>query len=327
MISTLFLLLPVFALILAGYVCRRRGVLGATAAGEINRFVVWLAMPALMFDIMAHTSWEQIYQPAFFWTFILASALVFIAVLAWRTRSGMPFADACIDATSASYPNTGFVGFPLLLLVFGQSSLVPTTIASVIAVCVIFAAAIALIEAGLQADRHPGRMALKIASAVGRNPLVVSPVLGALCSGAGVPIPASAESFLKLLGAAASPCALVGLGLFLANGAGHRPASEAAAAPAGHATVALLAVAKLAIQPALIWLLATSVFALPANLRDMAILLAALPTGTGPFMLAEYYRRDGRVTSNVILVSTAMSVPSLGAILYLTGLTAGPGPA
>lgn len=54
-----------FGLIFAGFACRRRGVLGPNSASELNRFVVWLALPALLFDTMAHATWQQLYQPAF----------------------------------------------------------------------------------------------------------------------------------------------------------------------------------------------------------------------------------------------------------------------
>src|SRR4051794_27441276 len=53
MLATLKILLPVFGLIFAGFACRRRGLLGPNSASELNRFVVWLALPALLFDTMA----------------------------------------------------------------------------------------------------------------------------------------------------------------------------------------------------------------------------------------------------------------------------------
>lgn len=322
MLSTFLILVPIFALILAGYLARLRGVLGPAAAGEVNRLVVWLALPALLFDIMAHTSWHAIWLPGFVWTFLLAKGLVFGGVLAWRVASNKPLADASIDAVAASYPNTGYVGFPLLLLLFGKAGLTPTTIATIIVACVFFAAAIALIEAGLQAERHPRKLAAKVAGAVLKNPLVLAPMLGALCAGAGVAIPASVETFLKLLGGAASPCALVGLGLFLANQKLARAERAAPAAPASseRAALAVLVTLKLAVQPALTWVLATYVFDVPLQLRHMAVLLAALPTGTGPFMLAEYYRRDGALISNVILVTTVASVATLVVVAALMGL-------
>lgn len=315
MISTVLILLPVFALILAGYVCRRRNLFGPASATELNRFVVWLALPALLFDIMAHTSWRSIYQPGFFWSFVLAGAAVFIAVFAFQRWRKKPAADASVDAVAASYPNTGYIGFPLLMLIFGQQSLIPTTTATIVVACLFFAVAIALIEVGLQAERQVHKLVFKVAGAVGKNPLILSPLLGALCAASGVTIPASVETFLKLLGGAASPCALVCLGVFLAS------QREVKRATGQGNQVALIALAKLVAQPALTWLLATWVFALPAELSKMAVLLAALPTGTGPFMLAEYYRRDAQVTSGAILVSTLVSIGTLVAVMHVMNMS------
>jgi hypothetical protein len=48
----------------------------------------------------------------------------------------------------------------------------------------------------------------------------------------------------------------------------------------------------------------------------MAVLLAALPTGTGPYMLAEFYGREARITSQTILLSTLGSLVSLSLLLF-----------
>jgi malonate transporter and related proteins len=307
MLSTLEILLPVFGLILAGFVCRRRDLLGPTAASELNRFVVWLALPALLFDTMAHATWHQLDQPAFVATFSLSCAVVFIVILGARVLSGRPLADASIDAIAGSYPNTGYIGFPLCLIAFGPSSLTPTTIATILVACVLFAIAIVLIEVGLQSERRPHHLAFKVLRALARNPLIVSPIVGVLVAGAHVTLPQSAETFLKLLSGAASPCALVSLGLFLAE---KRPSASS-----GSTTSWMLTGMKLVLQPALTWWLAARVFALPDALVGMAVVLAALPTGTGPFMLAEYYRREAHITSRTILLSTVGSLVTLSLLL------------
>ncbi|MGF7131329.1 malonate transporter [Paraburkholderia sp. EB58] len=309
MLSTLEILLPVFGLIFAGFVCRRRGLLGPTAASELNRFVVWLALPALLFDIMAHATWHQLYQPAFVATFAISCAGVFVLILAVRLLSGRHLADASVDAIAGSYPNTGYIGFPLCMIAFGPVSQTPTTIATILVACVLFAIAIVLIEVGLQTERAPHRLALKVVGSLARNPLIVSPIVGVLVASAHVTLPQSAETFLKLLGGAASPCALVSLGLFLAE-------KREGPAEAGKPGASLLLTGtKLLLQPALTWWLAARVFALSPLLVEMAVVLAALPTGTGPFMLAEFYRREAHITSRTILLSTLGSLVTLSLLL------------
>jgi predicted permease len=48
------------------------------------------------------------------------------------------------------------------------------------------------------------------------------------------------------------------------------------------------------------------------------VLLAALPTGTGPFMLAEFYRREAGITSTVVLASTVVSLATISAYLAVS---------
>jgi malonate transporter len=134
---------------------------------------------------------------------------------------------------------------------------------------------------------------------------------GVLFASLHVALPSSAETFLKLLMGAASPCALVSLGLFLAE---KRPAE-----PGAGGISLLLTGVKLVVQPALTWWLASRVFGLSPTLVEMATVLAALPTGTGPFMLAEFYRREAHITSRVILLSTIGSVVTLSLLLMLMG--------
>ncbi|SNB77181.1 hypothetical protein SAMN07250955_11637 [Arboricoccus pini] len=300
MLSTFTIILPIFALIFAGWLARRTGVLGPGATTELNRFVVYLALPALLFDIVAHTRWSDVWQPGFILAFGLGSTLVFCLTVFVRLHRPRHLADAAIDGLNAGYANTGFIGFPLVFLTLGQEALAPTMIATIITVCLLFAVAIILIETGLQSERRPAHLFMKVGASLGRNPLLVAPVLGAIVPLAGLSVPAPAESFLKLLGGAASPCALVALGLFLAAKR-ERQGQDISGA-------ALLVGFKLVLQPIATWVLATTVFGLSPLLAHTAVLLAALPTGTGPFMLAEFYGREAGVTSNVVLASTIASV-------------------
>jgi predicted permease len=77
----------------------------------------------------------------------------------------------------------------------------------------------------------------------------------------------------------------------------------------------MLVLAKLTAQPLLTWWLAFHVFALPVLWAKTAVILSALPTGTGPFMLAEFYKREAAVTSSTILFSTVISLITITACL------------
>jgi malonate transporter and related proteins len=294
----LTIILPLFGLIFAGFACRKLGKLGPNASSELNRFVVYLALPALLFDIMARTPWSTLDQPSFIAAFGIGSGVVFIVTVLVRLRQSRHLADASIDGLNAAYPNTGFVGLPLCLLAFGQSSLAPAVIATIMTVCVLFAVAIVMIELGLQTEKHIGTTMRRVAKSLVTNPLLIAPLAGALASGAGLHVSGGAEASLKLLGGAAIPGALVALGLFLGEKTDVRNVK----------TASVLVALKLVAQPLLTWWLAFHVFALPPLWAKTAVILSALPTGTGPFMLAEFYRREAAVTSSAILFSTLISL-------------------
>ena len=312
MLTNLLIVLPIFALILTGFIARRTGALGPNATREVNRLVVYLALPALLFDIMANARLEQIWQPGFILAFTSGCAIIFCATLWWRMAGGRHLADAAIDSLNASYANTGFVGFPLVISIVGDNGMAPTLIATIVTVCVLFAVAIVLIEGGLQSETRRRDIARKTFLSLARNPLLIAPVLGALFMVSGAALPAPVDAFLKLLGGAASPCALIALGLFLAG-------SKAGAATERVATAGILVGLKLIAQPLVTWIVAGPLLKLPPVAVHTCVLLAALPTGTGPFMLAEFYGREPSLTGRVVLASTVLSIGTISAYLAVAG--------
>ncbi|WP_395666696.1 AEC family transporter [Methylocella sp.] len=306
MLNALGVVLPIFALIGAGFAARRLDWLGPQASSELNRFVVFLALPALLFDIMATAQARDIWRPDFLAAFGLAVSLVFVAAFAARRRAGRPLADAALDGLGAAYGNTGYVGIPLCLIALGPQARAPAVLATLYTACALFGGAIALIEAGLQGERRPLRLAAKVLASLARNPLVVAPAAGLALNAASLSPPAQVEAAIHLLGQAASPCALVALGLFFA-GRSKKPTPGASGA-------ALLIALKLVAAPALA-LAFSRVFGLDAFMTRACVVMAALPTGTGAFMLAEYYRREAELASQVVLVSTGLSILTISAYL------------
>jgi predicted permease len=139
--------------------------------------------------------------------------------------------------------------------------------------------------------------------------LLVAPLAGAGWAATGIRLPQGVEAFLKLIGGATSPCALVALGLFLAEKR-ERTRRDTLVAT-------LLVGMKLGAHPLLAWVLAFHVFSMPPLWAASAVLLSALPTGTGSFMLAEFYRREAAITSTTILVSTVLSMITVTICLML----------
>jgi len=309
MLSTALTVLPVFLIILAGYAAGKTGIVPAEYAQVINRFVVHIPLPALMFHIVATSDWHQIWNGDYVIT-MLASGLSMFAIGALIGKwSGQRPADMAICGLNASYQNAGYLGLPLLILAVGPQSAPYSVIAFSLGLGVNFAASIFMIEMSLHHDQGKLHALGKSLVALLRNPVTAPPILGLLWWLIGIEIPPFLNRTLELLGNSASPTALAGIGLLLAQ----QPLRNAI----GNRTALALTFSKLVLHPAIAAVIALALLAMPWPLARIAILQAAMPTGTGPFMLSGLYRRDGVVTSGTILLSTVISVITITAILTL----------
>ncbi len=315
MLSTLFTVLPVFALIFAGWAARRFGALGPTALRELNRFVVYLALPALMFDIIATATPGEIWQPGFILAFAGGCVSIFVITVVIRRLQKVHLADAAVDGLSAGYANTAYMGFPLMLAVYGNDGLTPALIASILTVTIIFCIGLILIEASTQTGASPVEVVRKASVSLLTNPLLIAPAAGAVVLASGINLPAPALSFLDLLGHAASPCALVALGLFFAE----KDETPAADNKGALFNMSWLAALKLFGQPLITWVIAGPILGLSDFWLHSAVFIAAMPTGTGPFMLAEFYNRHPKLAGQVILSTTLLSILTLSVYLKLIG--------
>ena len=301
-------ILPIFAVIAAGYAFARIRGLGADAVALLNAFVIWLAIPALLFRAVATAPVAELWQPGFLVAFGAGMAAAFVASMVLPHGRGTGIAARAIDGLAGGYSNTAFIGIPMMQGLFG--SVGPAIMATLLTVCLLFAVACLLIEIDIHRDHPPSVAATKVARALLRNPLVLSPLLGGVWNGAALPLPHAIDGFLSLLGGAATPAALVTIGMFLAQPS--LPGTSRGLTP--------LVAIKLLVQPAATALALLALPAMPTVWARGAILIAALPTGTGPFMVAQLYGREMALASRVILVTTLVSVVSVSALAWwLTG--------
>ena len=291
--------LPIFALILTGFLCGRFNVFDRTATDNLNRFAVYLALPALIFTAMSRIGVEQVSQFGFIGAFCGGIAATFATGFAISRLRGRRVANASIEGLDAGYSNVGFMGIPMCLLVFGPDSAPASIIATLFTACVLFLFAIVVVEMDLQKGATLGATIAKVARSLLTSPLFIAPVAGRAVGLSGFALPAPFMSFTTLLGGAASPAALVCIGLFLAQ---ERVVTHDAN------SIAILVSLKLVMQPAVTALLAFHVFAMPPLWSHSAVILSALPIGSGPFTIAKLYGLEAGVTSGAILVSHIFAV-------------------
>jgi malonate transporter len=291
--------LPIFALILTGFICGYFAVFDKTATDNLNRFAIYLALPSLMFVAMSKITPDQVRQFGFIGAFFGGSSITFAVAFAISRARGRRVANASIEGLDAGYSNVGFMGIPMCLLVFGPESAPASIIATLFTACILFLFAFVVVEVDLKKGNSFWSTGTKVAKALLTSPLLIAPAAG-LCIGlSGIKVPGPFESFTTLLGGAASPVALVCIGLFLAQ---ERVVSHDAT------SIGMLVAMKLILQPAVTAFLAFYVFTMPPLWSHSAVILSALPIGSGPFTIAKLYGLEAGVTSGSILASHVFAV-------------------
>ena len=300
------LALPFFALIFTGYLAARTKMLGTNTVGGLNTFVFYFALPALLLI-------ETYQAPAVTGAVggLLASyyipgiVLFFIVLLIARRYLQLRPADAAIQALGGVFSNVGFIGLPLVILLFGTEAALPAVMIVMGDTIVMLGLATALIEADLGTQRSRLALLGQIGGGVARNPIVMAGVIGISLNLLTVPLAEPILRYGGLLADAAGPCALFALGATLAG----RPMSE------GAGETAWLCTLKLLIHPALVAGMVLWVVDLPPVWAAVAILQAALPIAANVYVLAQRYQRRPEQISTAIFMSTALGVLTLSLLI------------
>ena len=301
---------PFFALILFGYVAARRRWVPPEAVPAFNGFLLWFAVPAMLFRFSAGTPFQEITNGRYVLAWGVAGILVLLLVtfLAWRLLRER-LRDAAFYGLTAAVANAGFLGVPLLVALLGTRAAAPAILAIVSDLVIVGSIGLVLAEMD-GATRSGWREDARDAMArILLNPFVISMILGATFSGMGWTLATPFAEIVKLLADAAGPCALFAIGLSLV-----RPD-----APLKSPILALPVAAKLLLHPLVVWV-AMRAFGLDDFTTTVAVLVAALPSAGWVFIFALRYEADAGRVSAAILWTTALAFVTFSALVWLLGV-------
>ncbi len=306
-------------MILAGYLAGRWRILGGEATGALNAFVSYFALPVLFFGTLAHTPVAVVLDLHLLLGFGAAVVATFgLGMLATRLISGGGLASMSLQAIAASWGNVGYMGVPLCIAAFGDRGLPPAMLTVIVTATVSMVFGVMLIELEVAAGRGPLATFLRAAFNVARNPLPLSIALGIAYSGLGLPMPTPIEKWIELLGAAAAPCALFAIGLFLSD----KSVSDTdKSMKSGLVEAGAMTAIKLLLQPALAFLILPFFVDLHSVAGQVALLMAALPTAANAFVLARQFGISVEQNSATVLLSTGFSVFTVSALLVWLRVT------
>ena len=217
MLSVLTITFPFFALVLCGYLAARRGVLPQPAIPGLNAFVLYFALPCMLYRFGASTPIGKLLDPAVAGVYVLCALVMVAGTVALTRNARIGWNDAAFGALVAAFPNTGFMGVPLLVALLGAQSAGPAIFVVLIDMVFTSSVCIALSRldgAGAQGAGAAVRNALK---GIATNPMPWSIALGAVASALQVQLPGPVDKTVAMLADAASPVALFTIGAVLAR--------------------------------------------------------------------------------------------------------------
>lgn len=314
MLSVLLITFPFFALVACGFAATWRGVLPQAAIPGLNAFVLYFALPCMLFRFGAGTPIAQLLDLRVTAVYLLC-ALVMVGATVALTRRRLGWNDAAFGALVAAFPNTGFMGVPMLVALLGAQSAGPVIVTMAIDMVVTTSLCIALSRLDVAGGHGVATTLRKALAGMAANPMPWSIVLGGLASAAGWRLPGPLDQTVAMLAGAASPVALFTIGAVLARS---QMNSHERVAARDYVPVAL---AKLVLHPLLVWAVGRTAIALGVALGEQTlvvlVLLAALPSASNVSLLTERFGAHGGRVARIILVSTALAFLSFSAAVAL----------
>lgn len=312
---------PFFALVLCGYLAARRHVLPESAIPGLNAYVLYFALPCMLFRFGAGTPLFDLLNPAVLAVYVGAALLIVFFTVAVTLNDRVHLKDAAFGALVAAFPNTGFMGVPLLVALLGPAAAGPVICTILADLFVTSSLCIALAQAHGAAGQGPRAAAARALRGALSNPLPWAIALGGLFSVMRWTLPGPAQTVVWMLADSASPVALFTIGAVLWRAGQH---AHTRTPVADYLPVALV---KLFLHPLLVFGLAAAAHALGAPLSTfqltVLVLAAALPSASNVSLLAERYGADNGRVARIIMSSTVLAFVSFPALAWLFGVRPG----
>lgn len=298
---------PFFGLIFLGYGCGRFARLPEAGLAWLSFFIIYLALPALFYRIVAQTPFAELANPGFIFAAVASTtctALLALALSLWLRRGNL--GEAAIATTVGAYANVGYMGPGLTLAALGQEAATP---AALIFACdsIFFFTLVPLLVAVQSGKGSLGGTLLLVVKRVLTHPFNIATLLGVLAAWLEFRAPGAVERMLDFLKNAAAPCALFALGVTVAL----RPLGKAPPE-----LVPLLGL-KLLVHPVIALISLTTLASVSRSWVETGVLMASLPPALNCFVLARQYNVYVEQASAAVLLGTVASVVTVTGVLYL----------
>ena len=299
--SILTSLLPVFLIIISGYILKKIKFPGDDFWPGTERIVYYFLYPALLFSSSAGASWEFYSVAPMVWA-ILAALFVMTGILL-LIRPKLTKNDASFTSIfQGSIRFTSYIGFAAAFSLFGDEGLYLSAVFITVMIPLVNILCVMVLV------RYGGQKGgwYWIFTTVIKNPLVIACLAGMLVNLLGFQLPAIVENMTTILGRGSLPLGLLAVGSSLDFSSIKKTGLE----------IVYACLLKLILLPLLMWLTCT-LLGVDNLSTAIAVLFAALPGSPLSYVLAKQLGGDTKLMSSIIAVQTGVSMISLPVIIAL----------
>ena len=308
MILVLTVTIPIFVVILAGYVAAKRAIMGKESIKAFTSFVFYFCLPLLLFRNLANAPVAEQLRGDYVLAYLLGGLVSFAvgyAVARWVFNCTV--AERAVQGLGVSFGHTVFMTIPIGFALYGEASVLPIALLITVEMAVIVPLSIVLLEIDSGERSGPVAIAGTAFRAIFFNPIVPSILLGIAAAILQVEIPAVLNGLVNLVQGATIPCALFAIGASLAGLSFSERLGE----------TGFLVVGKLLMYPLLVFVFMLMFPEIPPEWRNIAIIAAATPLGVSVYLVASTYDTYVNQASAATLVSMLFAVVTLSVLVVL----------
>lgn len=306
MSSVLVNVLPVFILILIGWLTAKSGLMKPETGDALGEFVFKIAVPVLIFRTIAEADFAGV-SPFRLWSaYFIGVAITWTVGNILATRiCGRDAKIGVIAGMSGAFANNVFIGLPLVSHMVGPEGLVAISILLAIHLPIMMIVGTILMESATAkvdgvAKRSLTAVLRQVGNNLARNPLVIALAVGLALNLSGIVMPQALSTVIDQIAASAAPAALISIGMALTR----YPIRGDIGLAAG------TTVMKLVLLPAVVFL-TSHALGLPRDWAAALVLTSSVPTGINAWLIAQRFRSGQSLAASVISLSTAFGVISV----------------
>jgi len=310
MLQTLAITGPIYLVIALGFLAVRFGVFTKLDMRVLGTYVVRFALPALVFTALSQRPVSEVMNGRYLLGYAVGSLTVMLAAFGWGWRwQGKSFTLSALCGLGTASSNSGFIGYPIAILVAGPSSAaVGLAMCMLVENLLMIPLTLVMADSGHASGGKWHRILVQSLIQLARNPVILAIVGGFAVSMIGIPITGVLARTINMLAMSSAAVSLFVIGGTLVG----------LKTKGMRRDVTAIALGKLILHPSAVGLMMWLVPPDDHTLRAAAIVFSGTPMLSIYPILAQKYGFE-EMCAAALLLATVLSFVTISVILWLLG--------